>query len=82
MNGDRFQRRRLALRERRMCTRCGELPARAGYATCEVCAAVKVVKDKCRRKVADRRKVRLARKLVLVQEAGEILRAEIERLSV
>lgn len=85
MNPDRFQLRRERLRGEKLCTRCGEAPARPGHATCSVCAVIKGVKDDLRRGEPARRTAALERarlKLELIRIAENEVREKLRRLSV
>lgn len=66
---------------RRLCTRCGETPARPGHSTCDACTAVMLVKDSQRyARKRDRRKI-LARRLALLESAQATIRGELDRIA-
>ena len=68
-----FRSRRDRLRQRHLCTRCGETPARRGHADCEACAVIKKAKRDTDPVNATKQSERARKKLALVDVARDQL---------
>lgn len=81
-----FAKRRRRLRRRRVCTRCGYEPAKAGFTLCAGCMAVKALKasplpSETERKALESKRKRLLHRLDLIDEARRAVQDELDRVT-
>lgn len=77
-----FASRRHRLRRKKLCTRCGAEPARAGHSFCAACCVVKRIKAAPDPEAVRAAEVaRLHQRLDLIDEARRAVQAELDRIT-
>jgi hypothetical protein len=76
-----FRRRRLRLLRARLCTRCGDEPAKTDHKLCAACLAVETAKKLLRREDQKRREMGVLRRAAALEKAAAALRARLAKVA-